>query len=358
MEEHKKILATPEPVHTDVLTSVDMHVATSERIYEIGREFTQGFEFLASYPKSVTFFGSTQFKEDHPYYIQARNLAQKIVHELGYAVITGGGPGIMEAANRGAQEAGGKSIGLTIRLPKEQVMNQYMTNHVDFYYFFSRKVCLTYSAEAFIYCPGGYGTMDEFFEIITLLQTRKIPQVPVILVGKEYWTKIIDFLKDSLLSLATISEEDLSLFHIVDSDDEVISIIRNAKVRESVPYKGLKVNPVEPSVDLPLYQKHCVPCEGGTPPFTPAKNTEYLKRVNEWIMVDDVSIEKILLFKDFNEAMAFMNRVAVIAEAEGHHPDMTLFGWNKLKISLSTHAISGLSENDFVLASKIDQIRL
>ena len=151
----------------------------------------------------------------------------------------------MEAANRGAQEAGGQSVGLTIRLPREQVMNDYLTNHIDFYYFFSRKVCLTYSAEAFVYCAGGFGTLDEFFEIVTLLQTHKIPPVPMILVGKEFWTKLIDYMKETLVPLGTITEAELTLFHIVDTDDEVLEIIRNAPIRENVPYHGLKINPVE-----------------------------------------------------------------------------------------------------------------
>ena len=111
-------------------------------------------------------------------------------------------------------------------------------------------------------------------------------------------------------------------------------------------------------MDEPLYQKHCVPCEGTVPAFSKHENLEYLKRVNEWQLIDDKAIEKILLFKDFKEAIAFINKVADVAEAEGHHPDILLFGWNKIKISLSTHSIDGLSENDFVLASKIDQITL
>lgn len=230
---------------SDPLTRAELHNATQERVYEISREFTQGFKFLENYPRSVTFFGSARFTEDHPEYIRARSIANKIVKELNYSVVTGGGPGIMEAGNRGAKEAGGNSIGLTIRLPKEQVMNKYMTSHVDFYYFFSRKVCLNYSAEAFLFFPGGFGTLDEFFEVITLLQTKKVPQVPVILVGSEYWNNVKKFLKETLIVEKTIDEADFDIFTIVDNEDEIIEILKNAPVREYTPYNGLHVNPIE-----------------------------------------------------------------------------------------------------------------
>jgi hypothetical protein len=245
MDEQKRVNVPSKLATPNTLSIADMLEATHERVYEISREFTQGFKFLAGFPRSVTFFGSTRFKEDHPYYIKARNLAGRIVKELDYSVISGGGPGIMEAASRGAKDAGGNSIGLTIRLPKEQVMNDYLTNHIDFYYFFSRKVCLAYSAEAFIFFPGGFGTLDEFSEIVTLLQTRKVPRVPVILVGSDYWKKVSSFLKDTLLAVGTIEEDDFELFQILDDEDEILSIIKNAPIREMVPYDGLKVNPID-----------------------------------------------------------------------------------------------------------------
>ncbi|TAL49501.1 TIGR00730 family Rossman fold protein [Patescibacteria group bacterium] len=222
-----------------------MHRATQERIYEISREFEQGFKFLERFPKSVTFFGSTRVSDGHPDYDHARLLAGRITRELGYSVVTGGGPGIMEAANRGAKETGGHSVGLTIRLPKEQVMNDYLTEHVDFYYFFSRKVCLAYSAEAFLFFPGGLGTLDECLENITLLQTHKIPSVPVILVGDGYWENFREFLRKNLLERRTIDPEDLELFTIENDDEKILSIIKSAPVKEFVPYKGLRVNPIE-----------------------------------------------------------------------------------------------------------------
>lgn len=236
---------TDEKVTQGPISLSEMQIATRDRLYEISREFSQGFAFLERYPRSVTFFGSTRFREDDPYYVKARDLAARISTELDYAVASGGGPGIMEAANRGALEVGGKSIGLTIRLPREQVKNGYLSEHVDFYYFFSRKVCLLYSAEAFIFFPGGYGTLDEFFEVVTLLQTRKIPPVPVILVGSDFWNKTLTFMQENLLGRGTIDQEDLLLFKITDNEEEILDIIRNAPVREAVPYKGLRVNPIE-----------------------------------------------------------------------------------------------------------------
>jgi len=246
MDPEKKRVNLPDKhLDRDPLTREDMHRATQDRIYEISREFTQGFKFLEAYPKSVTFFGSARFKQDNAYYKDAAKLASRIVTELSYSIISGGGPGIMEASNRGAEEAGGNSIGLTIRLPRGQVLNNYLTNHIDFYYFFSRKVCLTYSSEAFIFYPGGYGTLDEFFEIITLLQTRKIPTIPVILVGSDYWNEVKVFIEKTLLERGTVDTDDMTLFTITDSHDQVLQIIKNAPVHEYLPYKGLRVNPID-----------------------------------------------------------------------------------------------------------------
>jgi uncharacterized protein (TIGR00730 family) len=213
------------------LSKEDMQQVASERVSEIAAEFTKGFEFLEASPASVTFFGSTQFKEDNPYYQSARALGQKIVKELKYTVVTGGGPGIMEAANRGAYEAGGQSFGLTIKLPHPQLVNRYITGEVEFYYFFVRKVCLTFSAEAFIFYPGGYGTLDEFFEIVTLVQTKKVEGVPIICVGVDYWTNLFDYMKENLLGRKTITEEDMKLFTITDDLDYVIEVVKKVPPR-------------------------------------------------------------------------------------------------------------------------------
>ncbi len=213
------------------------------RIERIAEEFAEGFEFLENYPKSVTFFGSSLLKEDSPYCVSARELAGKIVKELGHSILTGGGPGIMEAANRGAFENGGTSLALTIRLPHPQIVNGFLTKHIDPNYFFVRKVLLSFSAEAFIFYPGGYGTLDEFFEIITLAQTQKIVGVPIICVGSDYWNSLKDFIYKELLSRETILAENLGIFKITDDHDEIINILRNAPMRHNLDIHPNEKNP-------------------------------------------------------------------------------------------------------------------
>lgn len=216
----------------------EMHSLAKKRVSEIAKEFTEGFKFLEDYPKSVTFFGGNQLREDDKYYMSARTLAAKLVKELGYSVISGGGPGIMEAANRGAFEAGGSSLGLLIKLPDGQITNKYITAQFSAYYFFVRKVCLTFSAEAFIFFPGGFGTLDEFFEIATLIQTRKVDGVPLICVGSDYWNALKEFMKKELIARGTITEKDLELFHITDDHDEIVKILKKVPVRFGVPNNG------------------------------------------------------------------------------------------------------------------------
>src|SRR3989344_8417927 len=220
------------------LSRVEMQKLALKRVAEISREFTEGFDFLADYSKSVTFFGANQFREDNPHYADARKLASHIVEKLGYSVFSGGGPGIMEAANRGAFEAGGNSLGLLIKLPDGQITNKYITKSFASYYFFVRKVLLSFSAEAFIFFPGGFGTLDEFFEILTLIQTKKIEGAPLICVGSEYWNKLKEFMEKEMISRGTISSNELELFHIVDSHDEIIEIIKKVPVRIGVPFSG------------------------------------------------------------------------------------------------------------------------
>ncbi len=213
------------------LSIKELKEGSRKRLATINNEFRHTFKFLKNYPRSITFFGSARFDEKHPSYIRARNLARRIVEETGYAVVTGGAGGIMEAANRGAYEAGGKSVGMNIVLPQEQKMNEYLTANVRFYYFFIRKVALSFSAEAYIYFPGGYGTMDEFFEIVTLVQTRKIPKVPIVCVGRDFW-KHIDTLSVALRDeFQTIAHGDEKVYQIVDTDEEVVEIIKKAKLR-------------------------------------------------------------------------------------------------------------------------------
>jgi uncharacterized protein (TIGR00730 family) len=198
----------------------------------IQEEFRRGFDFIRQHGNSVTFFGSARFDENNEHCVAARQLASRIVAELGYAIVTGGGPGIMEAANRGAFEAGGNSIGITIKLAHEQVLNQYVKDAIDFTYFFVRKTMLTFAAEAFIFFPGGFGTLDEFFDILTLVQTAKIPRVPIILVGSDYWKPLNAFIQDQLAARhKTIDENEMSLYLITDSDSEIIDTIKKTPVQ-------------------------------------------------------------------------------------------------------------------------------
>ncbi|MEN9622150.1 MAG: hypothetical protein RLZZ67_584 [Candidatus Parcubacteria bacterium] len=214
------------------LSIKEIKEGSRKRLATINSEFRHAFKFLKNYPRSVTFFGSARFSETHPSYIRARELSRKIVEQTGYAVVTGGAGGIMEAANRGAYEAGGKSIGMNIVLPHEQKMNEFLTASVRFYYFFIRKVALSFSAEVYIYFPGGYGTMDEFFEVITLIQARKIPKVPVICVGRDFW-KNIDTLSSALRDdFKTISTGDEKVYQIVDTDEEILEIVKKAQLRK------------------------------------------------------------------------------------------------------------------------------
>lgn len=218
----------------------EMDRLAEERVAEIAKEFTEGFKFLADFPKSLTFFGSTLIKEDSPYYQSARTLSHRIVKELGYSVVSGGGPGIMEAADRGAFEAGGTSLGLLIRLPEEQPINVYITKSISFYYFFARKVCLSFGAEVFIFFPGGLGTLNEFFELVNLLQTKKLGDTPIICVGSEYWNNLKDFLKKEVIKRGMMKEEDAELFKIIDNHDEIIEIVKKVPVRSSIPFTGLE----------------------------------------------------------------------------------------------------------------------
>ncbi len=222
------------------LSKSDMQNDASERVAEIAKEFENGFKFLADYPKSVTFFGSTQSVEGEFYYEQARTLSTRIVKELGYSIVSGGGPGIMEAADRGAFESGGNSLGLLIKLPDAQPTNKYIKQSMSFYYFFARKVCLTFGAEVFIFFPGGFGTLDEFFELVTLIQTKKITGTPIICIGSEYWNKLKEFMTKELLAHGAIEQSDLDLFTITDDLDEVMEIIKNVPIQSEVPILELE----------------------------------------------------------------------------------------------------------------------
>ncbi|MCU0507500.1 MAG: TIGR00730 family Rossman fold protein [Anaerolineae bacterium] len=195
-----------------------------ESAVRIFLEFLQGFEFFDVTMPCVTVFGSARFGEDHPYYQLARELGRALA-KAGYTTMTGGGPGIMEAANRGAKEAGGLSIGANIVLPHEQAANPYMDRFMEFDHFFVRKVMLVKYSCAFVVMPGGFGTLDEVFETITLMQTDKIHDFPVILMGAEYWGPLTDFLQKTLITNATIGEADLQLVRVTDSVEEALAWI-------------------------------------------------------------------------------------------------------------------------------------
>jgi len=196
------------------------------RLFRIIGDFVDGFEVMPEFIPAVTFYGSARVKEGNKYYEAARELAKKLVAK-GFSIITGGGPGIMEAGNRGAKEAGGKSVGLNITLPMEQIPNPYATVTINFRYFFARKVMFNKYATAYVLFPGGYGTLDEMTETLVLIQTKKLRPFPVILYGSEYWNGFVQWIKDVLLPNGFISPEDFSLFQIVDDLDEIVQIIEN-----------------------------------------------------------------------------------------------------------------------------------
>jgi uncharacterized protein (TIGR00730 family) len=202
------------------------------RMFKIMSEFVEGFEQLADVGPAVSVFGSARTAPEHENYRQALYLGN-LLAKNDITVITGGGPGIMEAANRGAKEAGGRSIGLNITLPLEQKPNDYATELVSFKYFFVRKVMLIKYARAFVVFPGGFGTMDEMFEAITLIQTHKMKPFPIILYGSSFWRNLSDWFSDELLSSGLIAEKDLNLFKICDDVDEVMSLVQKCINDES-----------------------------------------------------------------------------------------------------------------------------
>jgi uncharacterized protein (TIGR00730 family) len=199
--------------------------ADLESAVRVFLEFLRGYESLDFAGPCVTVFGSARFSEDHPYYQLARALGRSLA-EAGFVVMTGGGPGIMEAANRGAKEGGGETIGCNIVLPREQKPNPYLDRFVEFDHFFVRKVMLIKYSCAFVVMPGGFGTLDEAFEALTLIQCNKIERFPVVAMGLPFWDKVRDFVEDSLLHERTIAADDLELLHTTDSVDEAVDYIR------------------------------------------------------------------------------------------------------------------------------------
>tara|TARA_B100001059_G_C17464688_1_gene393947 strand:- start:20 stop:634 length:615 start_codon:yes stop_codon:yes gene_type:complete len=197
-------------------------------------EFVNGYEKLSSIGPCISIFGSARTHANHPTYLLTVEIA-KAISELGYGIISGGGPGIMEAANKGAQEANGVSVGLNIELPFEQKSNPYIDQDklIDFQYFFVRKVMFVKYAQGFVVMPGGVGTLDELFEAFTLLQTSKVNKFPIILVGRQYWEGLINWIKDKLLRENNISTEDLELFEVVDTKEEVMDCLNRFYIKDN-----------------------------------------------------------------------------------------------------------------------------
>ncbi len=201
------------------------------RIFRIMSEFVDGFHTLPKFQPAVAVFGSSKVPHSSPYYKKARTIASKLAR-AGFTVITGAGPAIMEAANRGAQEAGGRSVGLNIQLPMEQKPNRYVDELLNFHYFFCRKVMFVKYACAFVCLPGGYGTLDEVFEALTLIQTRRVERFPVIMVGSDYWAGLIDWLHKTVLRQRNIEADDFKIFRVLDDPDEVRDVIVHYYTKE------------------------------------------------------------------------------------------------------------------------------
>lgn len=222
---HTQIINNRETLLEEIAVKVD------GQLQNFTKDFHQGLQFISKYSNSVTVFGSARFNEDHPEYIKARELGG-LLAKFGHPVITGGSRGIMEAANRGAFENGGESIGLNIMLPHEQSENGYTTDSMSFRYFAPRKVMLAYSSGVFVVFPGGFGTLDELFEVVTLVQTGKMPPVSIVLVGSEFWKPLDSYIRYYFeKEMKTISPGDANLYYITDDLEEVITIANQARER-------------------------------------------------------------------------------------------------------------------------------
>jgi uncharacterized protein (TIGR00730 family) len=243
--------STPARDERSFLAGPKKRLEEFRRSSRIFLEFIRGFRALHFVGPCITVFGSARFKEDHRYYALGREMGRRI-SQLGFTVMTGGGPGIMEAANRGARDAGGASIGCNIQLPKEQHPNPYLDRFVEFRYFFIRKVMLVKYSYAFVVLPGGFGTLDELFEALTLIQTEKIDGFPVVLMGVDYWEPLLGFVRERLIAESTISPEDIELLKITDSPDEACAYIaartmprvQQSEARKPVPKPVLGERPL------------------------------------------------------------------------------------------------------------------
>ncbi|HJV32782.1 MAG TPA: TIGR00730 family Rossman fold protein [Patescibacteria group bacterium] len=200
------------------------------RIFRIMAEFVDGFQLIQGLKNTVSFFGSARFGENDHHYKEAHELALKL-GKAGYTIVTGGGPGIMEAGNRGAKEAGAESVGLNIQLPREQRLNPYTTRSQGFHYFFTRKVMLSFAAQAYVFFPGGFGTLDELLELVVLVQTKKIDPLPIVLVGKDFWRPFLQWIEEHVYEKHdAIDKKDLAIMHLAQTVDEAFEIIQSTKL--------------------------------------------------------------------------------------------------------------------------------
>jgi uncharacterized protein (TIGR00730 family) len=214
------------------------------RVLRIQSEFIEGFGLLAEMPRAVSVFGSARTPRDSEHYRTGVQIGTALA-EAGYAVITGGGPGAMEAANKGACDAGGLSVGLGIELPFEQELNEWVDVGISFRYFFVRKTMFVKYAQAFVILPGGFGTLDELFEALTLVQTKKVTRFPVILLGSDYWSGLVDWVRQTMLANGTVSETDLDLLHVTDDVHEAVALIQEAESARVAEPGGMRLRPAQ-----------------------------------------------------------------------------------------------------------------
>ena len=215
----------------------DLRCHETWRIFRIMSEFVEGFEELSNVKRAVSIFGSARMSRNNHHYKAVMALAE-LLSKKGFSIITGGGPGIMEAGNRGAKKGKGLYIGLNIEIPKEQTPNKYQDKRLDFRYFFARKVMFVKYSVGYVITPGGFGTMDEFFEALTLMQTGKIRRFPIIMFGTDYWDDLLKWMRKTLIPAGTISKEDMSLFCITDDPEEVVRIIEESYEKQHAAIQG------------------------------------------------------------------------------------------------------------------------
>jgi uncharacterized protein (TIGR00730 family) len=236
-KETKKLAVSHEQMQHLLQEYSREHNVSSEKMYSIMSEFVHGFEFLRQYKKAISIYGSARMGFDSDIYKQAYLLAYQLSKD-GFAVITGGGPGIMEAANKGAYEAGGKSVGINIKLKREQKINKYVVESKEFKHFFVRKIMLSFASQVYIFFPGGFGTLDEFFEMLELVHSEKIPRIPIILVNKSYWEPLLHWFDENLYQkYQAIDKEDLQNYYLVDNADQAHQLINKLIEEKKVPLK-------------------------------------------------------------------------------------------------------------------------